>query len=94
MILAEIEREIRPLGRPEKVRLMHFLIDEIARDETDPVPSCVTDIGSDVNVGGAARNHPDPARYFRPGDRHIIQSPYDEHRAAYQLQQLLEEQQR
>jgi len=94
MILAEIEKNIRPLGRPEKVRLMHFLIDEIAREETDPVSSGVTNIGSDVNVDGIARDQPDPARYFRPGDSHIVESPYDEHRAAYQLQQLLEEQQR
>ncbi len=69
MILAEIEQKIKPLDRLEKVRLIHFLVDEIARDELDP------------------------AQYFKPGDKHVVWSPYDEHKAAYQLQQLLDEQQ-
>ncbi len=36
MNLAEIEQEIKPLDRLEKVKLIHFLVDEIARDELDP----------------------------------------------------------
>ena len=35
----------------------------------------------------------DPARYFTPGDRHVVSSPYGQHKAAHQLQQLLEKQQ-
>jgi len=69
MMLMEIEQQIKPLSRQEKVRLMHFLVDELAQHELDP------------------------ARYFTAGDRHVVWSPYDEHKAAYQLQQLLEEQQ-
>jgi hypothetical protein len=47
----------------EKVKLMHFLVDELAQHELDP------------------------ARYFTAGDKHVVWSPYDEHKAAYQLQQ-------
>ena len=36
MILAEIEKEIKPLSRMEKVKLIHFLVDEIAQNELDP----------------------------------------------------------
>lgn len=43
-------------------------------------------------VDELAQNELDPARYFSPGDKHIVWSPYNEHKAAYQLQQLLEEQ--
>jgi len=64
-MLLEIEEQIKPLSRQEKVKLMHFLVDELAQHELDP------------------------ARYFAPGDRHVVSSPYDEHKAAYQLQQLL-----
>lgn len=67
MMLAEIEQEIKPLNRLEKLRLIHFLVDEIAGDE------------------------PDPARYFRPGDKHVVWIPCDEHKAAYQMQQMLRE---
>ncbi len=90
MNLTEIEREIMPLGRPEKVSLIHFLIDEIARDGTERV---IADIRSDADIGEVGTDRPDPARYFRPGDSHIVESPYDEHKAAYQLQQMLEEHQ-
>ncbi len=66
MNLVEIEQEIKPLDRLEKVKLIHFLVDEIARDELDP------------------------AHYFKAGDKHFVWSPYDEYKAAYQLQQLLD----
>ena len=33
MILAELEREIKPLSKEEKAQLMHFLIDEITQAE-------------------------------------------------------------
>ncbi len=88
MNLTEIEREIMPLGRPEKVGLMHFLIDEIARERAE---QATADIRSDVDsIGEVTTDQPDPARYFRPGDSHIVGSPYDEYKAAFQLQQLLE----
>ncbi len=44
-------------------------------------------------VDELAQNELDPAHYFAPGDKHVVWSPYNEHKAAYQLQQLLEEQQ-
>ena len=88
MNLMEIERQIMPLGRPEKVRLMHLLIDEIARDGTE---RAITDVRSDTDIGEVSADMPDPAHYFRPGDSHVVGSPYDEHKAAYQLQQMLEE---
>ncbi len=69
MMLMEIGQQIKPLSRQEKVKLMHFLVDELAQHELDPV------------------------RYFTTGDTHVVWSPYDEHNATYQLQQLLEEQQ-
>ncbi len=40
-----------------------------------------------------ARDDLNPAYYFKPGDKHVVWSPHDEHKAAYQLQQLLDEQQ-
>ncbi|MCP4695839.1 MAG: hypothetical protein GY862_03160 [Gammaproteobacteria bacterium] len=40
-----------------------------------------------------AQHELEPARYFTAGDKHVVWSPCDEHKAAYQLQQLLEEQQ-
>jgi hypothetical protein len=69
MLLIEIEQHIKPLSRQEKVSLMHFLVDELAKSELDP------------------------AYYFTPGDKHVVWSPYNEHKAAHQLQQLLEKQQ-
>ena len=69
MMLIEIEQQIKPLSRQEKVLLMHFLVDELAQHELDP------------------------ARYFTAGDKHVVWSPYNEHTAVYQLQQLLEKQQ-
>ncbi|MCP4104643.1 MAG: hypothetical protein GY749_03755 [Desulfobacteraceae bacterium] len=40
-----------------------------------------------------ARDDLDPAHCFKPGAKHVVWSPYDEHKAAYQLQQLLNEHQ-
>ncbi len=65
MIIGKIEQEIKTLSQPEKIKLMHFLIDEIGWNELDP------------------------ANFFTPGDKHAVWSPYDEEKAAYQLQNLL-----
>ena len=36
MVLLEIEQHIKPLSRQEKVKLIHFLVDELAQPELDP----------------------------------------------------------
>ncbi|MCP4399278.1 MAG: hypothetical protein GY801_18500 [bacterium] len=55
MVLLEIEEQIKPLTKPDKVQLLHFLVDELAEDG---MQEHVEDM-NDVEIFDKRMNEPD-----------------------------------
>jgi hypothetical protein len=86
MILAEIEREIKPLSTIDKVRLMRFLADELTRAK-EFMQARNSDQAQDV----ASSQDEELMQYFPPGAKYAVWSAYDEHAVAAELQKMLDE---
>lgn len=85
MVLTEIEQEIKPLSTVDKVELIRFLADELARAK-----ELMHAREGDQTQDMTRSQDEELTQYFPPDAEYGMWSAYNEHAAATELQKMLD----